>query len=114
MTHSEEATAGDSESKLEWKDYLQGVPAKIYFNNCRTIPEFRYVDFLDYMAIEEKENCTLKRCQSVWFESIHKLSRTQHAGLKGLVFLNGLKSCAKNLSDDKLTYVIGYPIANPN
>ncbi|KAI8602468.1 hypothetical protein EDD21DRAFT_74673 [Dissophora ornata] len=93
MTHSEkactEANVGKggiaeraSNSKLEWREYLQGVQAEIYFENCRTIPDFRYLDFLDYMATEEKENCTLKRCQSAWLESIRKLSTSQHAGLK--------------------------------
>jgi len=93
MTHSEKtctkANVGKggiaeraSNSKLGWREHLQGVQAEIYFKNCRTIPDFRYLDFQDYMATEEKENCTLKRCQSAWFESIRKLSTSQHAGLK--------------------------------
>ncbi|GJJ77582.1 hypothetical protein EMPS_09941 [Entomortierella parvispora] len=51
-------------------------------SNCHRLNDIDYGAFLLHADKVEKENCTLKRCRSIWHQGLKQLAQSKHAGLQ--------------------------------
>ncbi|KAG0216839.1 hypothetical protein BGX31_000451 [Mortierella sp. GBA43] len=68
-----------------WRNFLGDLPARSYFEGCKTIAEIDYIGFLRFserQRLTKDQGLIRDQCESQWTEAISRLFDNSHSGIQ--------------------------------